>query len=60
MGRRLLQSTTSQELRGLYFLHRSCTPLDQVDLDAPAKSRAKKHLRLLTTDATNDADERAA
>lgn len=29
-----------QELRGQYFLHRSCTPLDQVDLDAPTKSRA--------------------
>lgn len=42
-----------QELRGQYFLHRSCRPLDQVDLDAPAKSRTKQHLRLITTDSAD-------
>jgi hypothetical protein len=46
-----------QELRGQYFLHRSCLPLDQVDLDAPATSRTTKHLRLITTDSTNGVDE---
>jgi len=30
-----------QRLRGQYFLHRSCRPLDQVDLDPPTdRSRA--------------------
>ena len=43
-----------QELRGQYFLHRSCIPLDQVDLDTPAKT--KRHLRLITTDSTHRAD----
>ena len=43
-----------QQLRGQYFLHRSCTPLDQVDLDAPA--RTKKHLRLITAEAALGAD----
>jgi hypothetical protein len=46
-----------QELRGQYFLHRSCTPLDQVDLDTPAKPRTKRHLRLITTDSAHRADE---
>lgn len=50
-------TTQGQELRGQYFLHRSCIPLDQVDLDAPAKSRTKKHLRLITTDSTHGVDE---
>jgi hypothetical protein len=44
-----------QELRGQYFLHRSCLPLDQVDLDAPTKSRGKKHLRLITSESTDAA-----
>lgn len=46
-------TTQGQELRGQYFLHRSCQPLDQVDLDAPPKSRSKKHLRLITSDSTD-------
>jgi hypothetical protein len=44
-----------QQLRGRYFLHRSCTPLDAVDLDAPVRS--KRHLRLITPDATPTTDE---
>jgi hypothetical protein len=44
-----------QELRGQYFLHRSCTPLDQVDLDAPPRSR--RHLRLITSDSSPGVDE---
>lgn len=43
-----------QPLRGQYFLHRSCAPLDQVDLDAPAKTR--RHLRLLTADSRDEPD----
>ncbi|CAM3402549.1 hypothetical protein KIPE111705_06790 [Kibdelosporangium persicum] len=43
-----------QELRGQYFLHRSCQPLDQVDLDTPGKS--KRHLRLITAQAAHDED----
>ncbi|GAA4412183.1 hypothetical protein GCM10023148_05570 [Actinokineospora soli] len=54
-------TTQGQELRGQYFLHRSCLPLDQVDLDAQPKSRTTKHLRLITTDsartAVNGAEE---
>ena len=42
-----------QQLRGQYFLHRSCLPLDQVDLDTPATSRTKKHLRLITADSAD-------
>jgi len=38
-------SAEGQQLRGQYFLHRSCIPLDQADLDAPAK--AKRHLQLV-------------
>ncbi|WP_394620066.1 hypothetical protein JNUCC0626_13470 [Lentzea sp. JNUCC 0626] len=37
-----------QELHGRYFLHRSCKPLDKVELDAP--SRGKRRLQLVTTD----------
>lgn len=36
-------------MRGQYFLHRSCQPLDQVDLDPPAPT--KRHLRLVTASA---------
>lgn len=43
-----------QELRGQYFLHRSCTPLDQVDLDTPANR--KRHLRLITAVAALNPD----
>lgn len=43
-----------QPLRGRYYLHRSCIPLDQVDLDAPAKR--KRHLPLLTDDSVEAAD----
>jgi hypothetical protein len=39
-------------LRGRYFLHRSCQPLDQVDLDPPAT--AKRHLRLVTASVEDD------
>jgi hypothetical protein len=41
-----------QELRGQYFLHRACTPLDQVDLDTPAKG--KRHLRLITNESAGN------
>ncbi len=50
-------SKQGQQLRGQYFLHRSCLPLDQVDLDAPPKTRAKKHLHLVTTDPENSSEE---
>jgi hypothetical protein len=43
-----------QALRGRYFLHRSCQPLDQVDLDTPA--RRKRHLRLITAEVVRDED----
>ncbi|WP_033443244.1 hypothetical protein [Saccharothrix sp. NRRL B-16314] len=43
-----------QPLRGQYFLHRSCLPLDRVDLDAPAKRR--RHLQLLAVDPAEEAD----
>ncbi|MBB5808898.1 hypothetical protein F4560_008666 [Saccharothrix ecbatanensis] len=46
-------TTQGQELRGQYFLHRSCLPLDQVDLDAPSKSKSKKHLRLITSESAD-------
>ncbi|MBB5801323.1 hypothetical protein F4560_001091 [Saccharothrix ecbatanensis] len=41
-------------LRGQYLLHRSYLPLDQVDLDAPAKRR--RHHRLLAVDPVEEAD----
>jgi hypothetical protein len=44
-----------QQLRGQYFLHRSCQPLVDVDLDPPAAT-AKRHLRLVTTNAVEDDD----
>ncbi|GAA1291840.1 hypothetical protein [Saccharothrix xinjiangensis] len=44
-----------QQLRGQYFLHRSCLPLDQVDLDVPA--RGKRHLRLVTAEPEGDEDD---
>lgn len=44
-------TTQGQQLRGQYFLHRSCQPLDQVDLDPPA---AKRHLRLVTASVEDD------
>jgi 3'-phosphoadenosine 5'-phosphosulfate sulfotransferase (PAPS reductase)/FAD synthetase len=47
-------TSQGQELRGQYFLHRSCQPLDQVDLDPPVP--AKRHLRLVNT-PTAAADE---
>ncbi|MGQ0837559.1 hypothetical protein [Actinokineospora sp.] len=43
-----------QPLRGRYFLHRSCRPLDQVDLDPPVP--AKRHLRLITASAAAEED----
>jgi hypothetical protein len=43
-----------QELRGQYFLHRSCTPLDQVDLDAPG--HRKRPLRLVTAEIARAED----
>ncbi|MCC8244991.1 hypothetical protein [Saccharothrix luteola] len=43
-----------QELRGQYFLHRSCIPLDHVDLDAPPKTT--RHPRSLTLVPTHDDD----
>lgn len=47
-------TTQGQALRGQYFLHRSCTPLDQVDLDAPGKRT--RHLRLITAELARDHD----
>ncbi|WP_020645787.1 hypothetical protein [Amycolatopsis balhimycina] len=43
-----------QELRGKYFLHRSCRPLDEVDLDLPAPG--KRHLRLASAKAVEEDD----
>ncbi|WP_232285504.1 hypothetical protein [Saccharomonospora marina] len=43
-----------QELRGQYFLHRSCQPLDEVDLDPPAPG--KRHLRLVSAKAVEEDD----
>jgi hypothetical protein len=48
-------TTQGQQLRGQYFLHRSCQPLDQVDLDTPAKG--KRHLQLITTEKARDEDD---
>lgn len=45
-------TTQGQRLRGQYFLHRSCRPLDKVDLDPPATT--KRHLRPVTTSAEQD------
>ena len=42
-------TTQGQDLRGQYFLHRSCQPLDEVDLDPPVP--AKRYLRLVTAPA---------
>lgn len=41
-----------QQLRGQYFLHRSCQPLDQVDLEPPTVAR--RRLRLATPAADED------
>ncbi|MDX3663657.1 hypothetical protein PV646_40785 [Streptomyces sp. ID05-26A] len=49
-----------QALHGQYFLHRSCIPLDQVDLDQPAKSRSARHLRSIVLDSAADAATDAA
>ncbi|HUR07346.1 MAG TPA: hypothetical protein VM347_32715 [Nonomuraea sp.] len=46
-----------QELRGQYFLHRSCLPLDQVDLETPMKSRTAQRLRLISTDSAHGVEE---
>lgn len=43
-----------QPLRGQYFLHRSCRPLDEVDLEPRAASR--RHLHLVAADAAEEAD----
>lgn len=43
-----------QPLHGRYFLHRSCKPLDEVDLEPRTASRP--HLRLVSTDAAEEAD----
>ena len=47
-------TTQGQQLRGQYFLHRSCQPLGDVDLDPPATT--KRHLRLVTTNAVEEDD----
>jgi hypothetical protein len=44
-----------QPLRGQYFLHRSCQPLAEVDLDPPA-AVTKRYLRLVT-DSTVEEDD---
>lgn len=43
-----------QPLRGQYFLHRSCKPLDEVDLEP--RIAARPHLRLVGADAEEEAD----
>ncbi|WP_091456503.1 hypothetical protein [Actinokineospora iranica] len=43
-----------QPLRGQYFLHRSCVPLDQADLDTPTKTT--RHLRLITSPTVTNED----
>ncbi|MFI6098218.1 hypothetical protein ACIA8G_21875 [Lentzea sp. NPDC051213] len=43
-----------QHLRGQYFLHRSCRPLGEVDLDPPAS--AKRLLRAVAADPVEDTD----
>ncbi len=47
-----------QQLRGQYFLHRSCQPLDHVDLDPPSANvaNAKRHLRLVTVSVAEEDD----
>ncbi|WP_143138838.1 hypothetical protein [Lentzea waywayandensis] len=42
-----------QPLRGQYFLHRSCKPLDEVDLEPRTRSR---RLHLVTVDAAEESD----
>jgi hypothetical protein len=44
-----------QQLRGQYFLHRSCQPLDDVDLDPPA-AISLRLLRVVTASAAEDDD----
>ncbi|RKT69519.1 3'-phosphoadenosine 5'-phosphosulfate sulfotransferase (PAPS reductase)/FAD synthetase [Saccharothrix variisporea] len=46
-------TTHGQPLRGQYYLHRSCVPLDQADLDPPTRQR---HLNLATTHEDDDTD----
>lgn len=48
-------TSQGQELRGQYFLHRCCQPLDEVDLDPPAP--AKRHLRLVTASTADEEDD---
>ncbi|MBW4717339.1 hypothetical protein [Saccharothrix obliqua] len=48
-------TTQGQQLHGQYFLHRSCIPLDQADLDTPAAG--KRHLRLITAESTREEDD---
>jgi hypothetical protein len=43
-----------QPLRGQYFLHRSCTPLDEVDLDPSVTP--KLQLRLAASESEEEAD----
>jgi hypothetical protein len=44
-----------QPLRGQYFLHRTCMPLDEVNLDPPGAT-AQRHLRLVAIDAAEESD----
>lgn len=48
-------TTHGQQLRGQYFLHRSCQPLDHVDLDPPVPG--KRHLRSVTTPTPTEQDD---
>lgn len=48
-------TSQGQDLRGQYFLHRSCQPLDTVDLDPAAAT--KRHLRLVTATAADEEDD---
>jgi hypothetical protein len=44
-----------QPLRGQYFLHRSCQPLREVDLDPPT-AVTKRHLRLVAASGAEEDD----
>jgi hypothetical protein len=48
-------TSQGQQLRGQYFLHRSCQPLDEVDLDPPAPTT--RHLRLITPSTAAEEDD---
>jgi hypothetical protein len=48
-------TTQGQQLRGQYFLHRSCRPLDEVELGPPLA--AKRPLRLAAASAVDEEND---